>query len=542
MRRIETKLKTSLLLSLILALWVAGCAPAATVTDQTTVSSSHIDTTTVTETALPTESFITTVPTSQTTTATTTAAAPTVTPQPSPQLTTTVTTTAVTPSPVPVDPSAAIHKNALVIDTHNDTVLKIIDKDTWLPKINIAGKTSYMVDIPKLQSGGIDMATFAAYTSGYSLSGGGQDFARANSRLLALLNAMHWTMGKNSKTTRQILKFSDIAAVADSGKIGILLSIEGAYSLNGDSASELLRQYFDLGVLMLAPVWSNSNALGEGVNENFKDGSASSGGLTPLGLEIIAEMNRLGMVIDVSHMNEESFWETMAASRAPVIASHSSVYSLCPNVRNLKDSQIEAIAAAGGVVQVNFHRPFLAVKESDATLETLADHIDYIVSLAGIDYVGLGSDFDGADMPQGLPDAAAYPRITRELFSRGYTEMEIRKILGGNIARVLEEVWRMAPAAGSGAPAITPELSMGASVGTAAPTLTATISSPSGIDAESLKVIVDGVIYSAAYDETTGQMSFALPTSLSEKFHVVTFIGTGKEGATARKTIIFYIQ
>jgi len=446
------------------------------------------------------------------------------------------------PTAVPPDPSLAIHRNALVIDTHNDTVLKIIDKDSWLPRFNIASPTGFMVDIPKLQAGGIDLATFASYTSGYSLTSGGQNFTRANSRLLALINAGHWTLAKNSSSTRQILRFSDIAAAVDEGKTGILLSIEGAYSLHGDTAINLLRQYRDLGILMLAPVWSNSNALGAGVNEKYQDGTPAAGGLTSSGFAVIAEMNRLGMVIDVSHMNEATFWDTIGASTAPVIASHSSVYALCANVRNLKDGQIKAIAAGGGVIQVNFHRPFLAADESKATLQTLADHIDYIVKLVGIDYVGLGSDFDGAKMPEGLPDASAYPKITQELYRRGYSQADLEKILGGNVARVFEKVWGMAPAIADGAPTITPSLEMGAKVDTTTPVLTATLSSTAGLDLTSLQITVDGVVYTPDFTELYSTISLTLPTALSEKFHVATFSASNSGGAIARKTIIIYID
>ena len=540
MRHLIRRLTISLL-SLSLAILIIGCDPSVTSTIQTSGTIASAESATVAWIETSAEPVSTFEPSSENTIAAT-SAAPTVTPVPTTRPSPTAApTTKPSPTAIPADPSAIIHKNALVIDTHNDTVLKIIGRDSWLPQINIANKTSFMVDIPKLKAGGIDMSTFAAYTSGYSLSSGGQDFARANSRLLALLNAGLWTISQNSRSIDQIRRFTDIAAAVDNAKIGVLLSIEGAYSLHGDTANELLRQYRDLGVLMLSPVWSNSNALGEGVNERFKDGPASSGGLTPLGSEIIAEMNRLGIVVDVSHMNDETFWDTVSVSSAPVIASHSSVYSLCPNVRNLKDSQIEAIAAGGGVIQVNFHRPFLAVDESAATLSTLVDHIDYVARLAGIDHVGLGSDFDGAKMPQGLPDAAAYPRITQELFKRGYTEAEIRKILGGNIARVLESVWANAPATISGTSVIEPALAMGSSVSSATPMLTAIVGKPEAIDAASLRVIVDGTVYTPEFDPATGLVSLTVTTALSEKFHVLTFAVTSTDGAQVRETRIFYI-
>jgi membrane dipeptidase len=460
---------------------------------------------------------------------------------------TTATTQATTTSPgQALDEAAAqIHREAIVIDTHCDTVLKIVDANTWLPKVNISQKTSFMVDIAKLQAGAIDLQVFASYTSGYAKAGGGQDFIQANSRLLALINGVKWTLRKNPQTLLPIERHEDIGLAVQSGKIGIMASIEGAYSFDDATGVELLRQYSDLGIRMLALTWNYSNALGEGVDEKYRDGKSSSGGLTALGRSVIAEMNKLGIIVDVSHLNEATFWDVLAVSSAPVIASHSSVYQLCRHVRNLKDSQIQAIAAAGGVIHVNFHRPFLAADPDTATIGTLVDHIDHIVDLVGIDFVGLGSDFDGAKMPQGLEDASKVPLITRELASRGYSAEEIKKILGGNASRLFRTVFAHAPEPpGSGVPVIVPELPMGAGVSTAMPVLTASVSLAAGkeLDRNSLAVIVDGISYSPVHDAAAGTITLALTKPLAEKFHVVTFLAAYQGGETARETLIFYIK
>lgn len=523
---------------LVLILLLSACAPSAE-TGQTTTGE-----TSVTETAAPTATPAPTATspavTGMTSETSSTAGSETSAATTEPSVTS---TSAQVPTATPTpDLSAAIHKNALIIDTHNDTVLKIIDKDTWLPKINIAGKTSFMVDLPKLQAGGVDIATFASYTPGFALSGGGQDFNQANSRLLALINAVRWTIAQNSKTTFAVLSASDLDTAAESSKTGILASIEGAYSFSAENAVELLRQYNDLGIRMLAPVWSNSNALGEGVNEKYKDGTLSSGGLTLTGQAVIAEMNRLGMLVDVSHMNEETFWDTLEMSDIPVIASHSSVYSLCRNVRNLKDSQIDAIAADGGVIQVNFYTHFLSSDPDSVDVDTLVDHIDYIVRRVGIDHVGLGSDFDGAEMPDGLKDASMLPNVTRELVSRGYSETDVGKILGGNTARLMRQVWNMAPARENSGPVIETAIAMGQAVSTPTPELTAQVSCPSGLDLSSLQIIVDGVAYAAEYDEAAGAMRLLMPTALKEKFHVMTFAAASTGGAVTRVTRIFYLN
>jgi hypothetical protein len=235
-------------------------------------------------------------------------------------------TTTTSPGQALDEAAAQIHREAIVIDTHCDTVLRIVDANTWLPKVNISQKTSFMVDIAKMQAGSIDLQVFASYTSGYAKAGGGQDFNRANSRLLALINGVKWTLRKNLQTLLPIERHEDIGLAVQSGKIGIMASIEGAYSFDDATGVELLRQYSDLGIRMLALTWNYSNALGEGVDETYRDGKSSSGGLTALGRSVIAEMNKLGIIVDVSHLNEATFWDVMAVSSAPVIASHSSAY------------------------------------------------------------------------------------------------------------------------------------------------------------------------------------------------------------------------
>ena len=502
-------------------------------TESTTMTTAQPTTTTekTPETRATTEATQTTTAATQVTTATTAA-------------TTQPTTTATEPDWLAR--SAELHADAFVIDTHCDTLLDIVDRTTWLPVMNISRDTSSMIDIPKMQKGGIDLQVFAAYTSGYALAGGGQDFARSNSRLLSLINGLKWTLDKNSSSLQPVNNLNDVQAAVSAGKIGVLSSIEGAYSLNQETGLELLRQYSDLGVRMLAPTWSNSNALGEGVNETYKDGSASSGGLTELGKAVIREMNRLGMVVDVSHMNDATFWETMEATTAPVIASHSCAYSLNNNVRNLKDDQIRAIAQAGGVIQVNFHRPFLALDPATVTIDTLVDHIDYMVNLVGIDFVGLGSDFDGAKMPAGLENASLMSGITLELMSRGYDDASIRRILGANTVRLFHDVWQKASITGSdnGGPSIDTGLTMGTKLNSATPMLTAVIQSGDGyeLDLDSIKVMIDGQILTPGYDATTATVSLTLATPLTEQFHVVTFFAANLSGETTRKTLICSID
>lgn len=450
-------------------------------------------------------------------------------------------------TPATVENASEIHSDATVVDTHSDTLMKLVNSGTWLPYTDIGSETNFQMDIPKLQRGGVDVQTFGAYTSGYALTGGGQDFIRSNSRILALINGLNWTLENHPDSMEQAMTVEDIKRIENDGKIAAVLSIEGAYSLNEDNGIELLRQYYDLGVRILAPTWSNSNALGEGVNEKYKDGSPSSGGLTDLGRDVIKEMNRLGMVVDVSHMNEETFWGVVEASEAPVIASHSCVYNLLNHARNLKDEQIKAIADMGGTIQVNFYTSYLsAAPKAEVTVKDVADHIDYLVDLVGVDYVGLGSDFDGADMPADLLNASMVPNITKELLERGYSKSDVEKILGGNSIRVFKEVWRKAAENENNGttPTIEPSIEKGEVVNTAIPELSAVVSTDKGpeLDLESFRIIVDGNVYMPEFDEAAGTMNITLNEPLRERLHVVTFEAANRSGKISRESRIFYIQ
>jgi membrane dipeptidase len=210
-----------------------------------------------------------------------------------------------------------------------------------------------------------------------------------------------------------------------------VLAIENGDALGGQVAAldELYRQ----GVRMLALTWNSSNVLADGAL------GRDHGGLTDLGRAVLARMEELGMVVDVSHLSERSFWHAMNATRGPIVASHSNASGLHPHPRNLTDEQLRAIAARGGVVGVNFYSGFLGLP----TLARVLEHIDYMVKVMGVDHVALGSDFDGIPQaPSGLEDASKLPNLTDGLQARGYTTEQIHKILGGNALRVFRRVWR----------------------------------------------------------------------------------------------------
>ena len=445
-----------------------------------------------------------------------------------------------------LEPPLALDRElALVVDTHSDTLIKIIDDKTWLPAVDIGMDTEFHIDIPKLRKGSVDVQYFGAFTSGY-YTDGKPDFKKANSRLLALFNAMYWTVRNNARHIGLAVSMKDIEDLAETERVSAVLSVEGAYSLEKSSGIQLLRQYHDLGVRMMGLVWNYSNELGEGVNGAYMDGTPSRGGLTDFGREIVAEMNRLGIIIDVSHMNEATFWDVMEVSRAPVVASHSGAFGLRKHPRNLKDDQIKAIAEKGGVVQVVFYPRYLAEDEDAVSIETVADHIEYIANLAGVEHVGIGSDFDGAAMPMDLKDASMLPRLKEVLRRRGYSEGDIEKIMGKNTLRVMMEVWGKAEdgRGSSNAPVIRPGIGMGEGLDEESPILSAHVKSMDGtpIDVSSLRIIVDGRVYKPEYSEQTGMISVRLTETLREKFHVVTFQAASQGGSLGSETRIFHIQ
>src|SRR5699024_4312421 len=226
--------------------------------------------------------------------------------------------------------------------------------------------------------------------------------------------------------------------------------------------------------------------------------------LTDLGAEVAREMNDIGMAIDVSHMSRNTFFDVLEVSEAPVIASHSGVNAVKEHQRNLTDEQLLTLEENGGLINIVFYPAFLTDNEK-GYVEDVVDHIDHVVELIGIEHVGLGSDFDGASMPEDLQNASEMPGITKELVDRGYSKQEIEKVLGGNALRVLKEVEKAAEKDSSKrgvSPAIEPEYEMGEIIDSRTPLLKADIDTKRGpaVDGDSFKVIVDGITYEPEYD------------------------------------------
>ena len=445
--------------------------------------------------------------------------------------------------PAPAVNPEDIHNRSLVIDTHNDTMTLVLNGSSWLPENDPGlGLPNAQLDLPKMRAGGLNAAFFAAYTNAYAADYAQGAGERANSRILSLLNALYWVESKNPHTFGIAKTPQEIAALHNAGKLAGVPAIEGAYSLTGDNAPELLRQYKDLGVACIALCWNTSNALGEGINGLYIDNNPSSGGLTALGAEVVKEMNRLGIAVDVSHMNEATLRGVTGISRAPILASHSNAWGVFNHARNLKDEQMLAIAASGGVVQMNFYTGFLG-PAGRQDVKALVDHIDYAVKLIGVDHVGLGSDFDGGAMPADLPDASYYYRITEELYERGYLREDIEKILGQNTLRAMRAIEEMAeiPPRGGEALDIRADFDMGAIFNERAPLFTAAVWG-NQIDITGFYAVLDGITYTPEYDSASGRLSFKPAQPLQEAFHVITFAGQNTFGQETRETKIICID
>jgi membrane dipeptidase len=365
-----------------------------------------------------------------------------------------------------------LHFSSLVVDTHADTTQRFIDGDFDLAPRNDKGS----VDIPRMKDGGLGAIFFSIWMP--SKVRGPIAVERAE----AQIEAVHAQVKKRSSDLVFATTADQIRAARRQNKIAILIGVEGGHMINSDLA--VLRRYADQGVRYMTLTHSG--------NCEWADSSTDKpahNGLSSFGKQVIAEMNRLGMMVDVSHVSDKTFHDVLALSKAPVIASHSNCRALCDHPRNMSDSMIRELAAKGGVIQINFHVGFLSQefrnaeradpkinqaialevhkrcgeKEGCQLIEgdritrefvevgklprvdwtSIIDHIDHAVKIAGIDHVGIGSDFDGANMPFGMEDASMLPKITNALLQKGYTEGDVKKILGENTLRLMTEVERV---------------------------------------------------------------------------------------------------
>jgi len=361
-----------------------------------------------------------------------------------------------------------IHRKAIVVDTHNDILMKAADKGIVFDQ-DLTGKTSS--DLTRWKKGGLDVQLFSVYCDGDLKN----PFAYANREM----DSLDAVAARNPDKIVKVANYAELIKAVKQHKIAAMFGVEGGHMIEDDLRK--LEALYKRGARYLtlthniAPSWATSAA-----DETTKPDMPHKG-LTDFGRQVVQRMNQLGMIIDVSHAGDQTFWDVIKLSTKPIIASHSSVYSLVPHRRNLKDEQIKAIAKNGGVIQINFSPGFIDSSfknkeiaflkkhavENDSLLKSglgefytmdylynkyageanqmrpplsmVIQHIEYIINLVGVDYVGLGSDFDGINItPQQLDDVTTYPLITKALVEKGYSEKDITKILGGNFLRVLK--------------------------------------------------------------------------------------------------------
>jgi len=334
----------------------------------------------------------------------------------------------------PVHRTLFLHRDAAVVDMHCDTIGRAMageDLSQDLPKGHI--------DIPKLKRGGVDLQVFACFAPPPSNDA---EKGRSANGVFAQIQAVNKLVEKNPDDLALVRSVAEANAARNASKTGALIGIEGGYAIENDLV--LLREFYRAGVrLMTLTHWTATDWA-----DASGDPRPVHGGLTEFGESVVAEMNRLGMVIDVSHSHDETFWDVLRLSKAPVVASHSCCRALSPHHRNLSDEMLKALAEKDGVVGINFYPGFLRddldKKLPVVDVMTVVDHIDHVVKVTGdADHVGLGSDFDGiGEVPDGLDNAGLLPNITKELARRGYKPADIRKILGGNFLRVFAAVER----------------------------------------------------------------------------------------------------
>lgn len=356
-----------------------------------------------------------------------------------------------------------IHSGALVIDTHNDVLYQSVMRGKDIGKRINSGHT----DLPRIKDGGIDVQVFAVWCG--EKYGKGTAFAYANKQIDGLMAVIRNYPDEITLATTA----AEIRTIAAQGKIAAVIGVEGGHMI--EARMDYLDSLFARGARYLTLTWNNSTEWAtSATDESRNPAKLKHKGLTDFGRQVIRRMNELGMMVDLSHVGRQTFFDAMETTTKPVIVSHSNAYALMAHPRNLQDDQIKAVAENGGVICLNFYSGFLdpmhytkinrlyekyvaandSVKRSNDAkfsrlpaaakeelrppLSLLLDHIDYMVKTAGIDHVGIGSDFDGiSSTPVGLDDCSDFPTLTAGLSQRGYTETDIRKILGENVLRVL---------------------------------------------------------------------------------------------------------
>ncbi|MBV8051784.1 MAG: dipeptidase [Acidobacteriaceae bacterium] len=374
----------------------------------------------------------------------------------------------------------AIHDSAIVVDTHADTPQRFVDEDFDIG--NTDSNDYGHISLDKARAGNLGAEFFSIWVDPETNPG---HFAK---RTLDLIDSVYEQAAHHPERMVMAFSVADIERAHKQKKLAALMGIEGGHSIENDI--RLLRDFYRLGVRYMTLTWSNTNEWADSSGDINDPKVEHHNGLTDLGKRVVLEMNRLGMIVDISHVSDKTFWDAIATTKAPVIASHSSARGLVNAPRTMTDEMLRAVAKNGGVVDVNFFSGFDDQKYWDTSqaqqaaqktaiherleqlkaegktptyldedrlqreymakiprppFKVLIDQIDHIAKVAGVDHVGLGSDFDGVSgaTPEGMNSAADLPKITQGLLDRGYSGADIHKILGGNVLRVFAEVERV---------------------------------------------------------------------------------------------------
>jgi len=370
-----------------------------------------------------------------------------------------------------------VHHKAVVIDTHTDTPMNLL-KDGF----NLAGSHTLpsRVDIPRLREGEVDAVFFALFTPQRDRTP--ETYEETYKLAYQMLDSTRVMVGRNPAKVAMAASPAEIIRLSKKNRTAVCLGMENGFPLAKDITR--VKEFYDRGVRYITLCHSANNDICDSSNDRK---GPEHDGLSNFGKQVVAEMNRLGMIIDVSHISDKSFFDVVSLSKAPVIASHSSVRSVCANPRNMSDAMLKALAGNGGVIQICILGSYIAPDDTSSvnykkmkelyikynygqyrndderreahhawdsiqqyfppvlpTIAQAVDHIDYAVALMGIDHVGIGSDFDGGGGLADCADVADFPKITAELLKRGYSRQEINKIWGGNFLRVFREVERAA--------------------------------------------------------------------------------------------------
>ncbi|HEY5511585.1 MAG TPA: dipeptidase [Prolixibacteraceae bacterium] len=379
------------------------------------------------------------------------------------------------------DKAARIHQSVLTIDTHSDTPMNLSHDGFDVGKRNDQAVSGTKVDFPRMKEGGLDAQFFAVFISQGPRNPEGDK--NAKKKALEILEAIRESVKANPNQASIALKPDDAYELKKQGKRAIFIGLENGYGLANDIT--MVKKYYDMGIRYITLCHTSNNDICDSSTDKKK--GEEHHGLSAFGKEVVAEMNKTGMMIDVSHISDASFMDVIRLSKYPIIASHSCARAICDNPRNLTDPDLKALAKNGGVIQMCFLSDYIKVPDPDpkrdsamtavrnkyndfqdlsdekmkvarqeyretlkkfpeklATVKDMVDHIDHIVKVIGIDYVGIGTDFDGGGDLSGCRDVSQMGNVTLELVKRGYSENDIRKIWGGNFMRVFREVQKAA--------------------------------------------------------------------------------------------------